>query len=227
MDGVNIKGAREVLTLSTLVYDLSMRTSYHHGNLREALLETACELARSNGPDGVGLREVARRAGVSHNAAYRHFEDRGALLGAVADVGMEELAASMQARLEKVRTRDSVQASLDRLRAIGHAYVDFAIDEWGLFEVAFGGFEIDKHEGLPPEGNGPFDLLNAVLDECVAAGAIPATNRPGAEVTCWAAVHGFAVLHQRGPLRDTKPADRDALLDLMIDRLEGGLSIRN
>src|SRR5262245_66272447 len=70
---------------------VSTRTQpYHHGNLRPVLVDTAVELARSTGPDGVVLREVARRAGVSHNAAYRHFEDRAALLAEVADSAMAE-----------------------------------------------------------------------------------------------------------------------------------------
>ena len=66
-------------------------SSYHHGNLRESLIEAGIELARSQGPDGVVLREVARRAGVSHNAAYRHFADREALLAEIARHGMREL----------------------------------------------------------------------------------------------------------------------------------------
>ena len=66
---------------------------YHHGNLRPVLVDTAVELARTTGPDGVVLREVARRAGVSHNAAYRHFADRAALLAEVSDCAMADLEA--------------------------------------------------------------------------------------------------------------------------------------
>ena len=78
---------------------------YHHGNLRPVLVDTAVELARSTGPEGVVLREVARRAGVSHNAAYRHFEDRAALLAEVADRAMAQLEDAMQARADAVRAR--------------------------------------------------------------------------------------------------------------------------
>ena len=71
---------------------------YHHGNLRPVLVDTAVELARTTGPDGVVLREVARRAGVSHNAAYRHFDDRAALLAEVSDRAMSDLEQAMVTR---------------------------------------------------------------------------------------------------------------------------------
>src|SRR6478735_11439161 len=76
--------------------------AYHHGNLRAELLRTAVELAREEGPSGVVLREVARRVGVSHNAAYRHFADREELLAEIADRGMDLLTEAMEARLAAV-----------------------------------------------------------------------------------------------------------------------------
>ena len=79
---------------------------YHHGNLRPVLVDTAVELARSTGPDGVVLREVARRAGVSHNAAYRHFDDRAALLSEVADRAMSDLEQAMLTRIDAVTIDD-------------------------------------------------------------------------------------------------------------------------
>src|ERR1700750_2969719 len=96
---------------------VSTRTQpYHHGNLRPVLVDTAVELARTTGPDGVVLREVARRAGVSHNAAYRHFEDRDALLAEVADRAMAELEAAMRRRIDRVTLADPTDRALERLR---------------------------------------------------------------------------------------------------------------
>src|SRR3954469_20406471 len=126
------------LSTSPILGPVSSRTSpYHHGNLRPALVDTAVQLARSTGPDGVVLREVARRAGVSHNAAYRHFEDRAALLAEVADRAMAELEKAMRARADAVAATEPAERAVHRLGETGRAYVDFAITEPGLFAVAF------------------------------------------------------------------------------------------
>ena len=114
-----------------------MTRPYHHGNLRQALVETAADLAREKGPDGVVLREVARRTGVSHNAAYRHFADRDQLLAEVAVDGMVRLADHMRAEIAQVDDADPVVAARRRLSATGRAYVGFALAEPGFFAVAF------------------------------------------------------------------------------------------
>src|SRR6186713_1096524 len=111
--------------------------AYHHGNLRAELLRTAVDLAREEGPSGVVLREAARRAGVSHNAAYRHFADREELLVATAEAGQDELSRAMANRAARVRGGDPADRSVRRLREIGKAYVLFAVREPGLFATAF------------------------------------------------------------------------------------------
>jgi AcrR family transcriptional regulator len=192
-----------------------MERGYHHGNLRPALVESAVELARSAGPDGVVLREVARRTGVSHNAAYRHFADRDQLLAEVALWAMGRLEQAMEERLATVRRRDPAMRARQRLRQVGRAYVEFALAEPGLFEVAFSApFHSDD------EWVGPYGLLNRSLDELVDVGVLPASRRQGAEVACWASVHGFAMLHLHGPLRDVPAGERDRSLDQMLDLVE-------
>src|SRR6476620_5532766 len=94
---------------------------YHHGNLRPVLIDTAVELARTTGPDGVVLREVARRAGVSHNAAYRHFDDRAALLQEVSDRAMSDLERAMVTRIDAVTITDPTASATERLRETGRA----------------------------------------------------------------------------------------------------------
>jgi len=213
-------------TLSTLKYHQSVSSTYHHGNLREELVRQAVALAREKGEAGVVLREVARQAGVSHNAAYRHFADREELLALVSQAGMEELAAAMRTRLARSFGGSAATRARSRLRAIGKAYVEFALAEPGLFGVAFAA-PIAGHpaqvEPITAEG-GPYELLGEALDALVAAGELPESRRENAEILCWSAVHGFAMLHLEGPLRGTPAEERDAELTLMLDLIERGLS---
>lgn len=199
-------------------------STYHHGNLRESLLATGIELARAQGPDGVVLREVARRAGVSHNAAYRHFADREALLGAIAQHGMRELRAAMQREIDASDAEqhpDDQGRAAARLRATGRAYVDFAIAEPGLFDVAFSA--IPEEDELDADTD-PYDLLTQVLDDGARAGAVAADLRPGAEIVCWSAVHGFATLHVHGPRASAPVEERNATLEVMLDHIARGLA---
>jgi AcrR family transcriptional regulator len=195
---------------------------YHHGNLRAVLVDTAVELARSTGPEGVVLREVARRAGVSHNAAYRHFADRAALLHEVSDRAMADLEETMRRRIEAVSETDPVARATERLRETGRAYVDFAIREPGLFAVAFTTPAVPvEHDSA--SRTGPYGVLNAVLDELVEAGRLPPERRVGADLACWSAVHGYAELHVRGPLREVPAQHRDRVLESVLDVVHRGL----
>src|ERR1700683_3286000 len=111
----------------------SDKGSYHHGNLRAALLDAAFELASEGGPDAVVLREASRRVGVSLNAGYRHFLDRDALLAEVGIECMRRLALLMEEMIGEVDPGDhGVEAARARLRATGRAYVIFALTEPGL-----------------------------------------------------------------------------------------------
>ena len=210
--------------------------TYHHGNLRAALVETGLSIARESGPEGVALREVARRVGVSHNAAYRHFADRDELLGEISHRAMARLTAAMRARIAALPEGDDAMAGARaRLDQIGRAYVEFALAEPGLFRVAFAGKAhsagspavgpppADGQPGDGQPGDGPYGLLNAALDDLVDVGYLDPARRPGSEVACWAAVHGFAELCLDGPLR-LLPSDlREAALSRLLDTVERGL----
>ena len=185
--------------------DPERRKSYHHGALNSALVEASIALAREGGPDRVILREAARAAGVSHSAAYRHFADREALLAEVSHHARSELAAEMRRRVARAKGLHQ------RLRAVGTAYIDFALSEPGLFRTAFTSHpatapvaDQDRADaGSPGDSVDPFEILGEVLDQCEAAGLLNPQRRPGAEIAAWSAVHGLAGLLLDGPLPRT------------------------
>jgi len=209
--------------------DPERRKAYHHGALHSALVEASIALAREGGPDRVILREAARAAGVSHSAAYRHFADREALLAEVSRHARSELGDEMRRRVARAK------GPRLRLRAVGTAYIDFALTEPGLFRTAFTSHPATSpaadHRadgGGPGDGVDPFDILAEVLDQCQAAGLLDPHRRPGAEIAAWSAVHGLAGLLLDGPLPRTAAGiefARRQVLEL-IERglLDGGSS---
>ena len=195
--------------------------TYHHGDLRRALIDEGLQLARTGGPSAVTLREATRAAGVSPNAAYRHFTDRDTLVRAVAREAQLALAAAITARVEATPVHLSpAEAAIERLRRVGLAYIEFARTERGWFEVAF--FTQDTHANdaivtLDDEIVAPFRLLMEVLDAMVDAGALATEHRPYAEWACWSAVHGFADIAVHGPVRWQPAEVIDALAASVVE----------
>jgi AcrR family transcriptional regulator len=186
-------------------------------------VEAGLALARAGGPDAVVLRAVTRRVGVVPNAAYRHFADRDALLAAVRDAAVSQLAQRMADGMRRVRARGQTPTGARlRLRAVGQAYLDFARTEPGLFDTAF-----TASEGPPPgAGNDeprPLDRLKAALDGLVEAGLLEPARRPGIEYPTWATVHGLAVL-LRGPLRALSDREKTRLEAQTLAFIEASLS---
>jgi AcrR family transcriptional regulator len=195
------------------------RPTYHHGDLRRALVAEGVALARVGGPEAVTLREVARRLDVSPTAIYRHYPDREALLGAVACEARQELARGMLAAMARVEAADDAAVAIGHLRAIGQVYLDVGRDEPMLLATAFA--PIPPPPGVVDDPS-PWQILNGALDELVATGAMPAERRPGAEVIAWAIVHGYTLLQTSHAL-DTVPAgpfDEDDLLDSVARALD-------
>ena len=188
--------------------------------------------ARVNGPEAVVVRDMARQVGVSHNAAYRHFASREDLLTAVAEVGLGGLAAAMRRELEATpRRRDPADRARQRLRAIGRAYVSYAVAEPGLFRTIWAAAHypstpsaaLPSDESDQSEVSDPYLILNAVLDELVDTGAIAASHRPYSETVAWSAVHGLSMLIINGPLGGVPPAEIDRMLNRLCDVIDAGL----
>ena len=188
-------------------------------------MNAAVDAVRESGPQGLALRELARRVGVSHNAAYRHFADREALVEVVADQALTELVATIHARLAAQTQSDPVVLARRRLMAIGAGYVEFALAQPGLFRLLFTAYP-DAPDQKTNSAD-PYGMLNVALDDLVAAGYLAASDRPGADVTCWSAVHGFAVLNIEGPLRGLTTTERAEALEAVLSGIDRGLGAVN
>jgi AcrR family transcriptional regulator len=204
------------------------RRPYHHGNLRETLIDAGTELARTGGPTAVVLRAVSREANVSHNAAYRHFADHEDLLAAVSARCMQQLGLLMTERIAGVTTGSKVRRAWAKLGAIGRAYIEFAINEPGWFRTAFVGAVPHDRSSIAtrrddPDPLNPYNVLVARLDELVVVGALPPERRPGAEYAAWSAVHGLSTLLVDGPLRDIPDDEIERAVATVISVVQRGL----
>jgi AcrR family transcriptional regulator len=140
---------------------------YHHGQLKDALFHAALALISEVGPQAFTLREVARRAGVSHNAPYRHFRDKDELLALVAVQGFERLTAAMK------RSAARGSAAEERFRLCGRGYVGFALRWPQHFLVMFDlPFSRDKYPEYAKAGDEAFATLLALIVECQETGVL-------------------------------------------------------
>jgi AcrR family transcriptional regulator len=167
------------------------RASWHHGDLRRALVDAALAGLREGGGAAVSLREVARRVGVSAAAPYHHFPSREALLGAVAAWGFEAMGRAMAEA--QAAAPDDGEA---QLVAVGMGYLLFALREPAVFRLMM----LPEHAlGCAPPPGGPGDRLERALSRLAAEGA--PLGEPGvAAHLCWSAVHGLALLALDGSL---------------------------
>lgn len=168
-------------------------TPYHHGDLRAACLRAARELLEESGDSELSLRAVARRAGVSATAPYRHFADRESLVSAVAAEGYRDLASDLAA------AQPSPSAPED-LVDIGVAYVRFALEHPALFRVMFA----EPCDPTSEERVAATRAITAYLHHIVAT-TLPAADTAAMATTLWALVHGLAFLHLDGKLDASSP----------------------
>ncbi|HUS23580.1 MAG TPA: TetR/AcrR family transcriptional regulator [Candidatus Binatia bacterium] len=180
------------------------RKTYHHGNLREALLDIANQQLARKGHADISLRELARMAGVSPNAAYRHFADKEALLAALAAGGFTRMAT------EQGKAVAAHQDPMQRHRAAGRTYVRFARDHPALFRLMFGR-QFRKDAALDSSSTLAFDALRA---GAAAALGLPLDDARAltAAIRAWSLAHGLSQLILDGQL-----AEFEGELDRLID----------
>lgn len=210
---------REERPLATRKPSAKPKPQYHHGDLRRALIDASLALIAEEGFAALSLREVARRAGVTHAAPYRHFADKEALLAAVAEEGFRTMAAQMRERMARE------PGPVERLGACGVAYVLFAVHNPSHFRVMFGPHfrQPADHAALAAEGGNAFGLLVQGITEGQQAGVL----RPGEPLPlalgAWSLVHGLASLLVDQKLKDAGPAQAEALARFQTRLLFEGL----
>jgi AcrR family transcriptional regulator len=188
--------------------------SYHHGNLKEALVRAALELIAEKGPAGFTFADAARWAGVSPAAPYRHFRDRDALLADVARRGFEEFTAALTKAWDD--GRPDVMTAFDRL---GKAYLDFAKREPAYYSAMFeAGVAPDTDPALREVSERAFGVLRAAAERLVAL--MPPQGRPPALMVAlhiWSMTHGVASLFGRGDAaRRALPMSPEELLEAAV-----------
>ncbi|MFI5509045.1 TetR/AcrR family transcriptional regulator [Mycobacterium sp. NPDC051804] len=171
------------------------RAKYHHGDLKRALTDAALQLVQERGPKGFTLREVARRAGVSAAAPYRHFADKAQLLAAVAAQGFVQLHEALDGTV--AANPDPSQQAL----AMGKAYVRWAVGHPDYYQVMFGS-ELDKTESpdVLAAGARAFDDLLDTIKRCQQTGLLPAGDPHTTAGPIWSLLHGISMLTIGGDL---------------------------
>lgn len=170
--------------------------AYHHGDLRAALLKAAIESLEAG--EAFSMRAVARRAGVSPTAPYRHFADREALDSAVAVEGFKDLRKDLGAALADI---SESSAAADVIAALGTAYVTFALRRPAVFRLMFG-HECDEADSERVQASGQLhEVLNGVVERLFLTADVPNLS-----MALWSMAHGLAFLHLDGKLRP-EPVD--------------------
>ncbi|MDL2229186.1 TetR/AcrR family transcriptional regulator [Treponema sp. OttesenSCG-928-L16] len=161
--------------------------SYHHGNLRDALLEAGIKLIGEEGLENFSLRKVAAICGVSHGAPYRHFPDKEAMLTAMHQHVTKQFARVMETTLQEYRS------SSDRLIHMGLSYLDFFLEhpEYFRFFMFQGGFEIDLTDITRESAYRPFEVYKNAALELMDSWEIAPANRVQSLMAMWGMVHGI------------------------------------
>ena len=185
---------------------------YHHGNLEQALLEAGVREARANGSRNLGVNFLAKKVDVSSMAVYRHFTNAENLRARISQQAREELARRM---VTSIADESDVR---NRFQAVGRTYIQFALDEPGLFSAAF----VECEEGPNREDDPSAWLVfhNSIVDLC-DAGLIAQSEVEQVASFAWAAVHGYATL--AGGSDPKRPKTDESVIADLLDRIWSGI----
>ncbi|MEM6620019.1 MAG: TetR/AcrR family transcriptional regulator [Pseudomonadota bacterium] len=165
------------------------KSGYHHGDLRAGLIEATRQLVEEKGPDGFSVTDACRLAGVSTAAPYKHFKDKSEMIVAMAMQGMERHRDMMLASLEGIAV-----GTPGRITALGRQYIDFALNEPGVFRLNFGGFtDCLDDPALVAAGEGTFAIVLGEVAACLGESQVTEEVRRRGFML-WGFVHGLSFL---------------------------------
>jgi AcrR family transcriptional regulator len=179
---------------------------YHHGDLKNALIEAGVQILSEEGIEGLSLRKVAQRAGVSHNAPYSHFPDKQSLIAAISTEGFKQLYSELDTAISAYP-----DAPRQQLREGAWAYVQFALSNTDTFKLMFSGV-LEKERDYPAFVEISHQTFGRVVDvvrACQETGVLPPEPTDVMAVAVWGMVHGIISLRLEGQISRTVLAARD------------------
>jgi AcrR family transcriptional regulator len=192
------------------------KKTYHHGDLKNALIKAGVEILAKDGVSGLSLRKVASRAGVSHTAPYSHFVDKQALIAAISTEGFRQLYERISSVAEEYKAKPSRQ-----LIEVAWAYVQFAMDDRDRFKVMFSGV-LEKEKEYPEfvaESQRNFQLVKMTVEASQASGVLRSGPADWVALSAWGIVHGFVILLIEGQIPHTI-LEQKSLRELLEFQLE-------
>jgi AcrR family transcriptional regulator len=196
--------------------NMPKKKTYHHGDLKNALIKAGVDILAKEGVSGLSLRKVASKAGVSHSAPYSHFADKQALIAAISTEGFRQLYERVNSVAEEFKTKPSRQ-----LVEVAWAYVQFAMDDRDRFKVMFSGI-LEKEREYPEfvsEAQRNFQLVKMIVETNQAAGVLRSGPSDLVALSAWGIIHGFVMLLLEGQISHTV-LDQMSLRDLVEFQLE-------
>ncbi|MEL6527734.1 MAG: TetR/AcrR family transcriptional regulator [Chloroflexota bacterium] len=197
-------------------------SSYHHGDLRNALIEAGLHQLTEAGIERLSLRKIARDVGVSHNAPYMHFKDKEGLLAAMALEGFTLLYDATNVFASNTDMSWHAQFS-----AVAHAYVDFALTHPAHMQVMFRDYDSNIYPDTSQSAERAFNLLRDVMAEGQQAGLIEAGDSAKQAALIWSLLHGLAMIIAADKMPDSVIAEGESrqLIQLFIDQVYRGLKV--
>jgi AcrR family transcriptional regulator len=202
----------------------AQRAAFHHGNLREALVEAAIALVEEGGPENVSLREAAKRTGVSSGAPFRHFPNRTALMTAVAEEAMRRLRAGIDGALERSMEKDP----LLRFREMGDAYLKWAVDNPAYLRVISDRrlIEFDSSESLQNDNDHLQRIMLELLEQADARGYLRTSEPNSIPLVARALSYGLVRMYIDGhlPQWGVKPKNAVFAMKAALDQFVDGIA---